>query len=174
MRRHDANTLRQGQCKGSSVGKEIKSWIDDHKGVVIGIAAGVGGLILLLILGCVYRCFRRRKDRKRFAARNKVASTGSWVGGGMPGGPRGSRSQMAMASPPPPLGQMPPPYQPGGYQPQPGGWSPQSPGRGSMRMSGGNGQRGMGGGGWDGPMPPPSFQSMPPPAFTRGQSVRYA
>jgi hypothetical protein len=76
-------TCPQGQCKGSNVGGEIKSWIDDHKPLVIGICAAVGGLILLAILSCLYRCFRRRRARSAFA-RNKVQSSGSWVGGPPP------------------------------------------------------------------------------------------
>lgn len=31
-----------GACKGSNFGKEIKSWIDDHKTLVIGICSAVG------------------------------------------------------------------------------------------------------------------------------------
>lgn len=51
-----------GRCKGSSVGKAVKSWVDDHKDVVIGIACGVGGLIVLAILwGMISRCRRSRR-----------------------------------------------------------------------------------------------------------------
>ncbi|KAF2708352.1 hypothetical protein K504DRAFT_381353 [Pleomassaria siparia CBS 279.74] len=53
-----------GQCAGSSVSNEIKSWIDSHRILVIAIAATVGGLILLSILGCCLRCIKRRKQRK--------------------------------------------------------------------------------------------------------------
>jgi len=50
-----------GACKGSNFGKEIKSWIDDHKTLVIGICSAVGGIILLLILNCIYRSVRRKR-----------------------------------------------------------------------------------------------------------------
>lgn len=54
-----------GRCKGSSVGKAVKSWIDDHKDVVIGICCGVGGLIVLAILWClINRCRRARRIAK--------------------------------------------------------------------------------------------------------------
>ncbi|KAI9820664.1 MAG: hypothetical protein M1827_005033 [Pycnora praestabilis] len=54
-----------GQCKGSSVGKEIGSWISRNKPLVIGIAAGLGGLLLLFILSCLVRCCHRRKQQPR-------------------------------------------------------------------------------------------------------------
>ncbi|KAF2093176.1 hypothetical protein NA57DRAFT_48643 [Rhizodiscina lignyota] len=85
-------TCKNGQCKGSNVGKEIKSWIDDHKPLVIGICAGVGGLILLAILSCCWSSYRRRQ-RRRALARNKVVSGSSW-----------------MQPPPPWAQQLPPPY----------------------------------------------------------------
>jgi hypothetical protein len=56
-----------GRCDGSSVGNEIKSWIDDHRTLVIAIASAIGGLIVLSILGCCYRCIKRRKTRKIYA-----------------------------------------------------------------------------------------------------------
>jgi hypothetical protein len=56
-----------GRCAGSSVGNEIKSWIDEHRTLVIALAAAIGGLILLSILGCCYRCIKRRKTRKIYA-----------------------------------------------------------------------------------------------------------
>ena len=56
-----------GQCVGSSVGNEIKSWIDSHRTLVIALASVIGGLILLSILGCCWRSIRRRKTRKVYA-----------------------------------------------------------------------------------------------------------
>ncbi|KAF2404899.1 zincin [Trichodelitschia bisporula] len=53
-----------GACKGSNFGKEIKSWIDDHRPLVIGISAAVGGLILLMIISCIWRSFKSRKMRR--------------------------------------------------------------------------------------------------------------
>ena len=55
----------QGICQGSSVGNEISSWIDTHKGVVIGIASAVGGLLVLSILFCCVRRYRRSKRLRR-------------------------------------------------------------------------------------------------------------
>ncbi|KAI9741176.1 MAG: hypothetical protein M1834_002889 [Cirrosporium novae-zelandiae] len=55
-----------GVCKGSSATKEIGSWISDHKGLVIGLSAGLGAVILLLVLGCIYRSCVARRNRKRF------------------------------------------------------------------------------------------------------------
>lgn len=50
----------QGQCKGTNAGGEIKSWIDDHKAIVIGVCVAIGGLLLFSILGCCVRSCRRR------------------------------------------------------------------------------------------------------------------
>lgn len=52
-----------GQCKGSSVG----GWINDHKNLVIGLAVGVGSLIVLMVLySLVHRC-RAARARSRMA-----------------------------------------------------------------------------------------------------------
>lgn len=53
-----------GQCVGSSVGGEIKSWVDDHKPLVIGLAAGLGGLLVLMILSGIISAIRRRRFAK--------------------------------------------------------------------------------------------------------------
>lgn len=50
-----------GQCKGATVPGQIRSWIDDHKSLVIGLAVGIGGLILLAILSCLINACRRRR-----------------------------------------------------------------------------------------------------------------
>ncbi|KAF2664035.1 ADAM family of metalloprotease ADM-B [Microthyrium microscopicum] len=50
-----------GACKGSSFIKEVKSWIDQHKGLVIGIACGAGAIVLLLIGSCIWNCRKRRR-----------------------------------------------------------------------------------------------------------------
>ncbi|KAF2764383.1 zincin [Teratosphaeria nubilosa] len=50
-----------GQCKGATVGGQVKSWIDDHKVIVISICAAIGGLLLLSLLSCLFRhCSRHR------------------------------------------------------------------------------------------------------------------
>lgn len=54
-----------GRCVGASVGQEVKSWVDHHKPLVIGLAAGIGGLILLSFLTCIFRrCRRPRRPLK--------------------------------------------------------------------------------------------------------------
>lgn len=59
----------QGQCKGSSPAKEIKSWFDEHKAIAIGVGAGIGGILLLAILSCCFsRC--RRPKRVRVGSRS--------------------------------------------------------------------------------------------------------
>jgi hypothetical protein len=66
-----------GQCKGSSVGKEIKSWIQHNKPLVIGLSAAVGGLIIMTIVSC---CWSRYRRRQRLAARKNVTPPPGWRG----------------------------------------------------------------------------------------------
>jgi hypothetical protein len=63
----------QGQCTNGSVGKEIKSWIDRHLTLVIGLAAGIGGFIVLLILCCCWRSYRSRSKQRKYAKQIAVA-----------------------------------------------------------------------------------------------------
>jgi hypothetical protein len=57
----------------------VKSWIDDNKPLVIGLSAGIGGLLVLAILSCLIRCFRGpRKQKKRHHHRPR--HTGGWNG----------------------------------------------------------------------------------------------
>ncbi|KAL8716626.1 MAG: hypothetical protein Q9225_006059 [Loekoesia sp. 1 TL-2023] len=101
-----------GQCEGSSTAKEIGSWLHDNRNLVIGIACGVGGLLLLSILGC---CIRRLRRPKRVRARSPPMQQG-WAGGPMPQGngwnaSRGSRAPNGYwdGPPPPPHWQHSPP-----------------------------------------------------------------
>lgn len=56
---------KSGTCSGSSVLNDVKSWIDTHLPLVIGLAAGIGGLFVLMFLCCcVKSCIRRRRMRK--------------------------------------------------------------------------------------------------------------
>jgi len=56
---------KQGACSGSNVLNDVKSWIDTHLTLVIGLAAGIGGLLVLTIISCCVRgCIRRRQIRK--------------------------------------------------------------------------------------------------------------
>ncbi|KAI9697351.1 MAG: hypothetical protein M1820_007857 [Bogoriella megaspora] len=74
-------TCSNGQCKGSTVGGAVKSFYSRHKGVVIGVAAAIGALILLSILGCLIRCFRRRR---RFTRPKKLQTPPPGTMGGIP------------------------------------------------------------------------------------------
>jgi hypothetical protein len=58
-----------GQCKGSSVGKEITSWIAQNKTLVIALACAIGGLLILIILSCCINSYRR-KQRIQKARKN--------------------------------------------------------------------------------------------------------
>lgn len=57
-----------GICRGSSFGKEVESWISSNKGLVIGIACAVGGLLVLSIFACCINRCRRRRAPKTVAA----------------------------------------------------------------------------------------------------------
>ncbi|EMC95333.1 hypothetical protein BAUCODRAFT_35317 [Baudoinia panamericana UAMH 10762] len=70
-----------GQCKGSSVGGQVKSWIDDHKAIVIGVCAGIGALLLFSVLGCLVRCCRRAGRRSRKPTPSpQMPPQGGWPG----------------------------------------------------------------------------------------------
>ncbi|OJD12098.1 hypothetical protein AJ78_07247 [Emergomyces pasteurianus Ep9510] len=58
---------KNGVCEGSSFGKEVKSWIDKNKSLVIGLSAGIGGLLLISILSCIIRRCRKPRHRKSMA-----------------------------------------------------------------------------------------------------------
>lgn len=53
-----------GQCQGTSPGNDSSSWVDNHRSLIIGLAAGLGTLVLL-IFGCsIFACCRRHKHEK--------------------------------------------------------------------------------------------------------------
>jgi len=54
-----------GVCTGGTVGKEIKDWIDRNKPLVIGLAVGIGSLLIILILGCCISSWRRRSRMRK-------------------------------------------------------------------------------------------------------------
>ncbi|KAI9892072.1 MAG: hypothetical protein M1814_001778 [Vezdaea aestivalis] len=54
-----------GRCQGSNSIKEIGSWIQRHRRLVIGIGSGLAAILGLLILCCIYSCIKRRKQPKR-------------------------------------------------------------------------------------------------------------
>lgn len=68
-----------GQCTGSSVGKEITSWIQSNKTLVIALASVIGGLLILGILSCCWSRYRRRQNLKK---RPNVSPPPGWAGAG--------------------------------------------------------------------------------------------
>ncbi|PQE04837.1 adam family of metalloprotease adm-b protein [Rutstroemia sp. NJR-2017a BBW] len=78
-----------GDCKGSSVAKEITSWITHNKPTVIAIAAVAGGLLILAILSC---CCARARKKKRMAKMEYAAGPPGWpqMQGGAPPPMRGN------------------------------------------------------------------------------------
>jgi hypothetical protein len=101
-----------GQCAGSSVGGEISSWVDQHKGLVIGLAAGLGGFLVLTILGCIISSCRRRRLFK--PAPGAVPPRGGGGGGGgswnTPMQQQGYWAPSTGYGPPPPAYPGPPAY----------------------------------------------------------------
>lgn len=158
-------TCQNGQCKGASVGGQVKSWIDDHKPLVIGLASALGAFFLFLILGCLFRCCRRgRRNRpsKTAVPAPPPSHAGGWHG------PHGWQN-----APPPPPPQMRAQYAQQGYG-----------GSNGQYMSGGGGMSGQSGGGWQPPPPQQEYggyygginrASRPPPAYSPHGSgnVRY-
>ena len=69
-----------GQCRGSTVGKEIQNFITKNKKLVIILCSVIGGLLVLSILGCIIsRCRRSRRNKKRIANR-PVGPPPGWAG----------------------------------------------------------------------------------------------
>lgn len=88
-----------GQCKGSSTSKAVKSWVDNHKDVVIGVACGVGGLIVLSLLWClINRC--RRARHASAMAKNPPVQYGPWPGAMPPFPPNGGYRGLGTDPPP--------------------------------------------------------------------------
>jgi hypothetical protein len=99
-----------GQCKGSSVGKEITSWISSNKTLVIALCSVIGGLLILITLCCCFSRYRRR---------NKIAKARA----NMPPPPAGwNGSQQWRGAPPPYPGQR-----GGGGGWENGRWNPSPP-----------------------------------------------
>jgi len=66
-----------GQCNGASVGKEITSWIQNNKTLVIALASVIGGLLIIAVLSCCWSSYRRRK---RIRMRQNMAPPPGWAG----------------------------------------------------------------------------------------------
>ncbi|KAF1834583.1 ADAM 8 precursor [Decorospora gaudefroyi] len=90
-------TCRNGVCQGGSVGKAITTWIDSHMPIVIGVSAGVGGMLVLCIFCCCWRSYRRRSKLRKYAA------------AGPPPAPYQGRRNRSGPMGPPPMGQFAPP-----------------------------------------------------------------
>ncbi|EME48764.1 hypothetical protein DOTSEDRAFT_67715 [Dothistroma septosporum NZE10] len=133
-----------GQCKGATAGGQIRSWIDDHKALVIGICAAIGGLLLFAILGCLLRCCkRRRRGVKRVASGPPAPPPGGWQGWNAP-----------------------PPMMNGAARGSP--QMQQYPSQGWFNGNNNNNNNNNNNSGWNTPpAPPPAYQG-------RSNSVRYA
>jgi hypothetical protein len=55
------NTGSTGQGTSGGGSNDVSSWVQDHLSLVIGLAAGIGGALLLLIFGFLIYCCRRPK-----------------------------------------------------------------------------------------------------------------
>ncbi|EER23572.1 Disintegrin family protein [Coccidioides posadasii C735 delta SOWgp] len=109
---------KNGSCTGSSFGNEIRSWIDRNKNLVIGLSAGLGGLLVLAIFGCIFRRCRRPRPKNRKMAPMKVRSVPDmWTSSVPP-------DQYTRGPPPGPPQNIPPVYPPPAYS--------QTYGRGDM------------------------------------------
>ncbi|CAA9960203.1 hypothetical protein CFE70_003648 [Pyrenophora teres f. teres 0-1] len=134
-----------GVCQGGSVGKEITTWIDSHLPLVIGLAAGLGGALLLCIFcGCL-RSYRRRSKLRKYAAAGPPPMPYRGGSGRSRRGPMGS----------PPMGQYNNLPSRGDGGPVPGQWTPQAQHQWAPDPHAPNGHV---------PMPPPVHRS----------SMRYA
>lgn len=91
-------TCSNGQCTGSSVGKEISSWIQSNKTLVIALASVIGGLLILGIVSCCWSRYRRRKNLKKRPPPVVPPPAAGWAGQWIPPpppamqGPRGAQS----------------------------------------------------------------------------------
>ena len=136
----------QGQCIGGSVGNQVRDWINQNLALFIGLVAGIGGLIVLSIIGCCWRSYKRRRNQKAYAA-NAAAYRGPppQYYGPPPSGSRSRSRGRRGPNSPTGSGGAPLMTQPGGAG---GMWAPQT-----------------GHAGGQVPMPPPVHRS---------NSIRYA
>lgn len=139
-----------GQCSGSTIGGDISLWIQQNKGVVIGIACAVGGLLLLIFISCLWRCCRRRKNKPPQVPVH--AQPPMIMSGGAAGpvvtepGLGGWYAPNGAFSPPP----GPPPPPPTHYWDQPNAWRPSAPSSPVPHAMSPQPYSG----GWNGPPPP--------------------
>lgn len=91
-----------GVCAGSSVGGEIKNWIDKNRTLFIALVAGIGGLLVISILGCCVSSYRRRRRIRHAKAAQAAAAASGW---GRPPQPRGGGGGYARVPAPQPMTQ---------------------------------------------------------------------
>ncbi|KAJ2893672.1 ADAM family of metalloprotease-like protein ADM-B [Zalerion maritima] len=87
-----------GVCKGSNVVKEIGSWLDENKNIVIPVASVAGGLVLIALLSCCIGSWRRSRRAKHAPkpAVPPMQGQNSWSSyGGAWRGPTAPRSSQA-------------------------------------------------------------------------------
>lgn len=67
----DGGLCQNGQCR-----KDEGSWFNEHRSLVIGLAAGVGGALVLAVLAVIILCCRsrRRKHGKKLSPSVSVTS----------------------------------------------------------------------------------------------------
>ncbi|KAL4921708.1 Metallo-peptidase family M12-domain-containing protein [Aspergillus aurantiobrunneus] len=106
---------RNGTCEGS------KSWIEAHKNIIIPVAAGVGGLIVLAIFICLFR--RCRRARHTMKPVPPVGAYGAWP----PPQPQQTPMRRLSRSPGPGYGQVPQAPPPHGFYPNPYQGAPRGP-----------------------------------------------
>ena len=70
-----------GQCKGSSVGKEITSWISSNRTLVICLASIIGGLLIIAILSCCISSWRRKSKMRKLRAARPTGPPPGWTAG---------------------------------------------------------------------------------------------
>jgi hypothetical protein len=58
-----------GRGGGNNGGGSNGSWFDQNRNLVIGLAAGIGGLIVIIILSCMISSFRKKRNAKVLSKR---------------------------------------------------------------------------------------------------------
>ncbi|RFU29358.1 hypothetical protein B7463_g6959, partial [Scytalidium lignicola] len=97
-----------GQCNGSSVAKEINSWISSHKTLVIALASVIGGLLILIILSCCISHYRKKRRIAQYKAgppRGWNGPPSQWIPGNAPPAPTGGYWDNGRWVPPPQIAQ---------------------------------------------------------------------
>lgn len=59
----DGSPCDGGLCENGQCRQDESSWIDEHRSLVIGLAAGIGGALILAIIFCIICCCRRSHNR---------------------------------------------------------------------------------------------------------------